>query len=111
MRGTVPLLYSGSFQGVAVGDVVWNAHTGKAATGRNFHTIESATLVVGEDTLEWSLVILLALGSSGGLEGMWKIIKGTEELKNVHGTGTLVPNIATPFPYDFLYSGNIHLDP
>jgi len=42
---------------------------------------------------------------------LWRIIGGTDELANLHGQGTFEPNLATPSPYDYLYSGYVHFDP
>ncbi len=97
LRGTVPLMYTGSFVGPAIGEFVWNTHTQRSVTGRNFHTINTAT---------GSLVILLSNSNS-----RWRIISGTGAYENIHGTGTFVADESTEFSFDFIYTGNVHFDP
>jgi len=97
LRGTVPLLYTGSFSGPAEGEFVWNTHSNHDVTGRNFYTIETQT---------GSLVILLSNSNT-----KWRIISGTGAFENIHGTGTLMSDTSTEFPYDYIYTGNVHFDP
>jgi hypothetical protein len=104
MRGTVPLMYTGDFLGAAEGDFVWNVHTDKGVTGRNFHTI-NVLAVFGDDTKTGSLVILLS-----NTNNKWRIISGTGDLENIHGTGTFMSIPSTP-AMDFIYTGTVHFDP
>ena len=100
LRGTVPLMYTGSFEGPAVGEFVWNGHAKQeepGVTGNNFHTI---------DTASGSLVLLLTMGN-----GKWRIISGTGDYENIHGKGTLMADESTPAPMDFIYTGTVHFDP
>jgi hypothetical protein len=97
MRGTVPLMYTGSFEGPAVGEFVWTGIEGKGVHGRNFHTIPMGTS---------SLTILLSNSNS-----MWRVISGTGEYANAHGTGTFSRIEETPYPFDFTYTGTLHYDP
>ena len=105
VRGTVQFMWTGDIEGLANCELVWNLHP-EGNTGRTIHQIESATVTIGGNTLMGSLTILVSLGSQEQ-GGKWTIIKGTGDLKSLHGIGTYTHiNL-----YVSSYSGSVHMDP
>ena len=106
VTGTNFYEYTGSFEGDAVGDVVWTVHykggpTGTVGplgtvSGRAFHTID----------IDNTGSITLAISNANG---KWRIVSGTGAFENIHGTGTLRPNPGVSFSH--IYEGYVHFDP
>jgi hypothetical protein len=116
VRGTAPFMWGwtptgmvGNIQGFAICEFIWNLHQ-DGYTGISVHEIASALVIVDGVPLTGSLTILITI--SKGEHGTWRIIKGTGELDNLHGRGVWESIDQTTFnPYDYAYTGNVHLDP
>lgn len=99
-----PQTWTGSFDGSAVAQVLWNVHKSSDEDAPGFHlTGRSAfTLDVVYDGKEGTLTIK-------GAQGHWRIISGTGDLANLRGQGTIYginPDIML-----FGYEGQVHFDP
>ncbi len=104
--------WTGDISGIGTYDGRWVTHNyGPPAGDEWVNSRGSYTIAATVDGKSGTLYIE-GVGNSGNPQpSTWRIIGGTDELANLHGQGTFEPNLATPSPYDYLYSGDVHFDP
>jgi hypothetical protein len=107
----VTIAWTGDISGTASYDGRWVIHNYGDPMNAWVNSIGLYTIEATVDGKSGTLYIE-GLGNSGNPQpSTWRIIRGTDELANLHGQGTFEPNLATPNPFDYLYSGNVHFDP
>lgn len=105
-------VWTGDIEGTCSWEGRWVMHNfgdpEKQRTNTQGHYTIEATVDGEEGTL---YIEARATGGARPRPHNWVIIGGTGELANLHGRGTFVDNLATPNPFDYLYSGQVHFDP
>ena len=109
LSGTT-VMWTGDIEGIASYESRWVAHSHDDPEKFGINTRTLYTIEATVDEKCGTLYIeAIALGPSGPHK--WVIIGGTGELANLHGQGTFRDDTTTPYPFDYLYSGQVHFDP
>lgn len=107
----VTFKWEGDISGIGTYDGRWVIHNYGDSANVWVNSIGYYTIAATVDGKSGTLYIE-GVGNSGNPQpSTWRIIGGTDELANLHGQGTFEPNLATPSPFDYLYSGYVHFDP
>jgi hypothetical protein len=95
--------WTGDIAGSGSADGHFLLHKGGSGTATNIHTVNAVV-----DGKSGTLTIITVQAKN---QTNWIILSGTGDLANLHGRGTWAPNLITPFPFDYFYSGYVHFDP
>jgi hypothetical protein len=109
----VTVTWTGGIAGTGLFNARWVAHNVGLPLGDEwFNTRGHYAIDATVDDKSGTLYIE-ACSNSGNPQALrtWRIVGGTDELANIHGQGTFVPDLSTPSLNDYLYSGDVHFDP
>ena len=116
IEATATETWTGAFEGTATEEYVGAMHGCTGVFGTPDFAFEvgfykGTVTFTGEVDGRAGTVEILLVGKSPGdmsdWTGTWRIISGTGELANLHGSGVFWSNA----PMDIHYEGQIHLDP
>jgi hypothetical protein len=113
--GTAFHMFTGDFSGPAEGEIVYTVHfqggppggtVGPSVTlsGRNFETI-TVLEFLGEPATG-TITMLFSTANK-----KWRIVSGTGDFENIHGSGTFTPDYSNPVQPAHIYSGSVYFNP
>ncbi len=108
----VPTLFAGDISGTGYYDSRWVIHNSDDPAASWRMNVKSTYTITA--TVDGKSGILHFETSGFTLSkhpNGWRITGGTGDLAGLQGQGTFTDNPATPNPFDYIYSGQVHFDP